>query len=127
MASGGSCSSIEADGSEGDTDWSSLVERLAGLNRPAEPAPAEPQDEDEPEALPFGQMAVQAGMTTPQAVERAVAAQRHGDPRHIGEILVEAGELEPGDVVDTLSAQAETPRRRWPTTTSGSTSACSTS
>jgi two-component system chemotaxis sensor kinase CheA len=86
-------SCVESDGSEGDTDWSQLIDRLAGLNRPA----AE---------MPFGEMAVQAGKTTPQAVERAVAAQREGDPRHIGEILVEAGELAPADVVDTLVAQA---------------------
>lgn len=87
-------SCVESDGSEGDADWSQLIDRLAGLNRPA----AE---------LPFGEMAVQAGRTTPQAVERAVAAQREGDPRHIGEILVEAGELAPADVVDTLAAQAD--------------------
>jgi two-component system, chemotaxis family, sensor kinase CheA len=86
--------SIEADGSEGPGDWTPLVERLAALNRLAE-------------ALPFGQVAIQAGKTSPQAVERAVAAQRQGDPRHIGEILVEAGELQPSDVVDTLAAQGE--------------------
>ena len=87
-------SCIEADGSEGAGDWTSLVERLAALNR---------HDSDVPK--PFGQVAVETGKTSPQAVERAVAAQRQGDPRHIGEILVEAGELEPGDVVDTLAAQ----------------------
>ncbi|HEY4410544.1 MAG TPA: Hpt domain-containing protein, partial [Acidimicrobiia bacterium] len=85
---------VEADGTEGDTDWTPLVERLAALNRHDNPKP-------------FGQVAVEAGKTSPQAVERAVAAQRQGDPRHIGEILVEAGELEPGDVVDTLTLQAE--------------------
>ena len=114
--------SIEADGTEGPGEWTPLVERLAALNRPAEAAlpPAEPvpapepvaveeaDDDDEPdEALPFGQMAIQAGKTSPQAVERAVAAQQQGDPRHIGEILVEAGELAPADVIDTLAAQAE--------------------
>src|SRR5581483_8172905 len=109
---------IESDGTEGDADWTALVERLSALNRPAaapagtEPVADESDDEsdadesgaDESEAdepLPFGQMAVQAGG------ERAGAAQRSGHPRHIGEIPVEAGELAPGDVVDTLAAQAE--------------------
>ncbi|HET9772003.1 MAG TPA: Hpt domain-containing protein, partial [Acidimicrobiia bacterium] len=116
-------SNIESDGTEGDADWTPLVDRLAALNRPAGAAPevaAEPErkeaevaefepgdEEEQPEGMPFGQMAIQAGRTTPQAVERAVAAQQQGDPRHIGEILVEAGELEPGDVVDTLAAQSE--------------------
>jgi two-component system chemotaxis sensor kinase CheA len=86
--------SIEADGTEGPGDWTWVVDRLAGLNRRGEPKP-------------FGQMAIEAGKTSPQAVERAVVAQQQGDPRHIGEILVEAGELAPADVVDTLAAQAE--------------------
>src|SRR5581483_6896068 len=47
------------------------------------------------------------GKATPEAVERAVAAQREGDPRRIGEILVEAGDIDPGDVVDTLALQGE--------------------
>jgi two-component system chemotaxis sensor kinase CheA len=87
-------SAIEADGTEGPGDWTPLVERLAALNARGD-------------SMPFGQVAVQAGRTSPRAVEAAVAAQRHGDPRHIGEILVEAGELEPADVVDTLALQAE--------------------
>jgi two-component system chemotaxis sensor kinase CheA len=102
---------IEGGGTEGETDWTTLVERLAALNRPAaavpEAAETEPDDDEQLEGTPFGQMAIHAGRTTPQAVERAVAAQQQGDPRHIGEILVEAGELEPADVVDTLAAQAE--------------------
>jgi len=36
-----------------------------------------------------------------------VAAQRSGDPRHIGEILVEAGELEPGERGRHVALQAE--------------------
>ena len=85
---------IEADGSEGDTDWTSLVERLAALN-------------SHDDAKPFGQLAIESGKATPEAVERAVAAQREGDPRRIGEILVEAGDIDPGDVVDTLALQGE--------------------
>jgi len=94
---------IEADGTEGPADWTPLVDRLAGLNRPAAAQPEPDPDGNKP----FGQVAVEAGKTSPQAVERAVAAQAQGDPRHIGEILVEAGELEPADVVDTLALQAE--------------------
>ncbi len=101
-------SNIEATGTEGDGDWTPLVDRLAALNRPPSAAEAEAGPEEDGEPLPFGQVAVQAGKTSPRAVEAAVAAQRQGDPRHIGEILVEAGELEPGDVVDTLALQAET-------------------
>jgi two-component system, chemotaxis family, sensor kinase CheA len=97
---------IEAGGSEGGSDWSALVERLAALNRPA----------DAPGPRPFGEMAVQAGRTSPAAVERAVAQQRSGDPRHVGEILVEAGDLEPADVLDTLAAQAGEPHLPPPAT-----------
>src|SRR5579884_3996211 len=103
---------IEADGTEGDADWTSLIDRLAALNRPAAETSTAPKNEEEDDAedgepLPFGQVAVHAGKTSPAAVERAVAQQRSGDPRHIGEILVEAGDLAPADVVDTLALQNE--------------------
>src|SRR5687767_8889325 len=54
-------SAIEADGTEGDGNYGPLAEQLAALNR----------SED---ALPFGEVAVQAGKTSPRAVEAAVAA-----------------------------------------------------
>jgi two-component system, chemotaxis family, sensor kinase CheA len=41
----------------------------------------------------------------PSEVRRAVELQKKGDPRHLGEILVEQGAAQPADVVDALRIQ----------------------
>jgi two-component system chemotaxis sensor kinase CheA len=45
-----------------------------------------------------------AGVTSDEVV-RAAEQQKEGDPRHLGEILVEQGAARPGDVVEALRAQ----------------------
>src|SRR5688572_13964 len=90
---------VEASGAEGDGDYTALV---AELTRPTS---AEPAAATEP--APFAELAVEAGFTTESAIELALKAQETGDPRRIGEILIDAGEIEPAEVAETLRAQVE--------------------
>lgn len=50
---------------------------------------------------------VASGRLDEAAVARAAEQQRQGDPRRLGEILVEHGALEPQDIVDALLARSE--------------------
>ena len=50
---------------------------------------------------------VASGRLDAKALARAAEQQRQGDPRRMGEILVEHGALEPQDVVDALLARSE--------------------
>ncbi len=59
----------------------------------------------DPELL--GQMLVDSGHITAEALADALARQAQGDPRHVGELLVEQGEAEPEDVVEALKTQNE--------------------
>lgn len=58
-----------------------------------------------PSATTFGQLVVAEGLVGADVVEEAVRRQEAGDPRHLGELLVETGQLAPEAVVDTLHAQ----------------------
>ncbi|MCK6546897.1 chemotaxis protein CheW [Myxococcota bacterium] len=71
---------------------------------PAAPAPA-PVAAPEAEAPKFGELLVKSGIATTTQVDAAVQQQIEGDPRRVGEILVEAGVIEPAAVADTLHQQ----------------------
>jgi two-component system chemotaxis sensor kinase CheA len=77
----------------------------------ATPAPqsAEPVAEapvpKQPDAPPLGEVLVQAGATTPDAVEIARMEQELGDKRPIGSILVDHGSATPAAVDSALETQ----------------------
>jgi len=113
--------SIEASGGEGERDDSGLISRLTGLQKAPE-APAETPAESEvapvPEsssataALPssvapssMGDILMQRAGVTPAEVLLAAEKQKDGDPRHMGEILVEQGVARSADVVEALHLQ----------------------
>ncbi|MGN6331595.1 MAG: chemotaxis protein CheW [Motilibacteraceae bacterium] len=60
----------------------------------------------------LGEILVESGAATPEAVAEAVAEQLRGDERPIGELLVEAGTAEPAEVEAALTQQAEQQTRR---------------
>jgi two-component system chemotaxis sensor kinase CheA len=124
----GLLAAIEASGGEGDADHTELIAELAALLEDSaeepteEPAPAPsaseaPEDPDhhaaaaaEPQAAasaPIGAVLVQAGETTPDAVELARMEQGLGDRRPLGSILVEHGATTPAAVEGALETQAD--------------------
>ena len=75
----------------------------------AEAAEAAPATGDEPAdeaAAPIGAVLVQAGQTTPDAVELARMEQGLGDDRKLGAILVDHGATTPAAVEGALEAQS---------------------
>ena len=66
----------------------------------AEPVSASPE-------APLGSFLRNTGHVTEQQVASALDQQMDGDPRHLGEILVEQGLVQPGEVLEALQAQKE--------------------
>jgi two-component system chemotaxis sensor kinase CheA len=116
---------IEKTGQEGDRDNSALEETLTHLQSSDDAeaslpctAPVQPAETD---VLPpitevvsrtgdrIGERLSQAGAVTREEVRSALMTQSAGDPRHVGEILVEQHGLNPQDLVQTLKAQQEAP------------------
>jgi len=106
-------SQIETTGQEGERDDSVLIATLTRLLQPPE-APAKtksvaPVTEIASEAadLPpnIGDILMQRAGVTSAEVLLAAKQQKEGDPRHMGEILVEQGAAQPADVVDALRVQ----------------------
>jgi len=59
------------------------------------------------EAGMFGEQLLREGKVSQEDLALALDAQAEGDPRHIGELLVEANALATGEVADVLKTQAE--------------------
>ncbi|HEX3352160.1 MAG TPA: chemotaxis protein CheW [Terriglobales bacterium] len=104
--------SIESVGKEGERDDTALIATLTRLQqvpegRPqlAHPTSAEP--EAEAAALPtsIGEILMDRAGVSQASILRAVEKQKEGDPRHLGEILVEQKTANPSDVVDALRIQ----------------------
>ena len=121
---------IEKTGSDGDTDYASLIEILTRLQA-QEPdgkrqdglAPStaafraaereESQDTIAPvtaevgrdEPLSLGQILIEGGHVKEEQVASALDQQRQGDPRRVGEILVARGAVHPEEVLEALQAQ----------------------
>lgn len=112
---------IEKSGTDGDGDYSTLIEVLKGLQAAqTSKAPGlseKPQaEESEPEAaqaeapppMPLGQILVKSGQVSQEELESALEAQQAGDPRHLGEILVERGAIPPLAVKTAIEEQKQT-------------------
>jgi two-component system, chemotaxis family, sensor kinase CheA len=102
-------SQIETAGREGERDDSVLVATLTRLQQlPVLPmqnevaAAAEGMADVAPN---IGDILMQRAGVTPAELLLAAEQQRQGDPRRIGEILVEQGAARPADVVDALRIQ----------------------
>ncbi len=105
-------SQIETVGQEGARDDSVLIATLTRLQQP----PVEPQlkvaalvpesASEAAEAMPnIGDILKQRAGVTAAELQRAVQQQKEGDPRRMGEILVEHGAVKPADVADALRVQ----------------------
>ncbi len=112
---------IEASRQEGERDDSLLIATLTRLMQPAA-APARSEVAAAPASAPEGDMPLndvplndvplnigdilmQRAGVTPAALLLAAEKQKEGDPRRIGEILVEHGAARPADVVEALRIQ----------------------
>ncbi len=113
-------SNIEASGGEGNEDVSELQATLDRLSKQdpasalapkaaemAEPEPPPPPPAEEPAPRNIGDILIEQGRTSPEAVDKARRQQDQGDPRRIGEILVDHGAVKPQDVLEALHTQAE--------------------
>ena len=105
-------SKIEADQTEGDTDYTALIGQLNRLQRKEESGePSGTKTGNSPADLPvdsLGNIFIHKGQATVAEVEAAARQQQEGDPRRLGEILVEHGAVKPQEVVEALKEQAQT-------------------
>ncbi len=104
-------STIETTGSDGDKDYSELIDQLTKLQEitpksenvevlpPENPAPKVPQT--------IGETLIQQGKATPKQVLEALQQQIQGDPLQLGEILVEKGVVQVQDVREAVSSLQE--------------------
>jgi two-component system chemotaxis sensor kinase CheA len=104
--------SIEASGVEGERDDSELISRMTRLQRaPETPEPSavaaipETASEADVPLSSIGDILMQQAGVSAAEILLAVEAQKEGDPRRMGEILVEQGAARPGDVRDALRVQ----------------------
>jgi len=98
---------IEASGQEGERDDSVLLSTLSRLQQVPE-TPAKNQtagSKNLAESMPIGDILMQRTGVTQAEIQLAAEMQKGGDPRHMGEILVEQGAVRPADVVDALHIQ----------------------
>jgi two-component system, chemotaxis family, sensor kinase CheA len=87
---------IESSGKEGEWDDSILIATLTRLQQPA----------DSPRPVPtLGAILIDRAVVTQEEVQLAVKKQADGDPRHMGEILIESGAVRQSDVVEALRVQ----------------------
>jgi len=101
---------IEISGQEGERDDSLLISTLTRLQQvpetPAKSAAAELKIPFEPAvAPPIGDILMERTGVTQAEIQLAADMQKKGDPRHMGEILVEQGAVRPADVVEALKIQ----------------------
>ncbi len=101
---------VESNGSDSGEDGSSLVEQLRSLTG-VSPSIGASADVDlysgQPETHRLGEILVEDGHLSQQAVHEALAQQQSGDSRKIGEILVGTGTVVPKAVVQALGTQAD--------------------
>ncbi|MEO6714776.1 MAG: chemotaxis protein CheA [Mycobacteriales bacterium] len=95
---------IESTGAEAERDHTELVAQLVALQESAA-KPVGAAEVDPPKRL--GDLLIETGRATEDDVHFAIREQEIGDRRHIGEILVEQGILEPGEVAEMLGQQGD--------------------
>jgi two-component system, chemotaxis family, sensor kinase CheA len=102
---------IESTGQEGERDDSLLIATLTRLQQPPTaptPSAAAPVPDNTSEAAgpaSIGDILMQRAGVTRSEIQSATKQQSEGDPRRLGEILVEQGAVRPADVVDALRIQ----------------------
>ena len=101
---------IEISGHEGERDDSVLISTLSRLQQVPETSAKRGvpvlQSPAEPAATPaIGDILMQRTGVTQAEIQLAAEMQKEGDPRHMGEILVEQGAVRPADVVEALHIQ----------------------
>ena len=106
-------SNIETDQTEGDADFTTLISLLDRLQYNEESGAGLKSAElyGTSADLPLdnlGGIFIRKGQATAAEVEAAARQQQTGDPRRLGEILVEQGAVKPQEVVAALKEQAET-------------------
>src|SRR5947209_7668939 len=96
---------IEEEGKERERDDRELIATLTRLQtgEPAVPPASSDDARDVPEPEPpaaanLGDILISRQVASPGHIQEAVEQQQAGDPRHIGEILVEKGVVKPRDV-----------------------------
>ncbi len=104
--------SIETSGAEGERDDTTLIATLTRLQQsPAvakkiAPTPAaESLAETIASPASIGDILMQTAGVTRAEIQLATEKQSEGDPRRLGEILVEQGAAKPADIVDALRIQ----------------------
>ncbi len=104
--------SIDVSGGEGERDDTKLIATLTRLQQSPEALTKSavvpvPEHTSEAVALPssIGDILMQRAGVTQAEILLAVEKQKEGDPRRMGEILVEQGAARPADVVDALRIQ----------------------
>jgi len=108
-------SSIEASGNEGERHDEELIATLTRLLESRQESGTDstranaepPQNPWLPPGLKLGDILINEGKADASHVAEAVEQQNTGDPRHVGEILVERGAIRPQDVVDALNLQQQ--------------------
>jgi len=80
-----------------------LVDAVAGA--PEVPAGDPPPADAPPPPPPLGQMLIEKGLVKPDDVTFAVHEQQLGDPRRLGEILVDQGAVDQKDLDEALASQ----------------------
>ncbi len=104
--------SIDVSGGEGERDDTKMIATLTRLQQGPE-APAKSEVAPVPEhtsdaaelSSSIGDILMQRAGVTQAEILLAVEKQKEGDPRRMGEILVEQGAARPADVVDALRIQ----------------------
>ena len=104
--------SIESMGKEGERDDTALIATLTRLQQVPEARPQlpeqtvlEPRAEGAAMRTSIGEILMERAGVSQASILRAVKTQKEGDPRHLGEILVEQKMANPADVVDALRIQ----------------------
>jgi two-component system chemotaxis sensor kinase CheA len=106
--------SIDAMGNEGERNDQELISTLTQLLPKMEstppPMPEPPKGEspqpDAPQPVPnIGNILIKLGAAKVSEVYKAVEQQKAGDPRRVGEILIDQGAVKPQDVLDALNLQ----------------------
>lgn len=102
--------SVEANGNEGERHDQELIAILTRLvetrketDTPLAAGTGESAQNATQSGLRLGDILVREGKATAGDIVGAVAQQKAGDPRHVGEILVENGTVKPHDVVHALN------------------------
>ncbi|MDE3179698.1 MAG: Hpt domain-containing protein [Acidobacteriota bacterium] len=96
---------IDAGKSDGNENHTALIQMLKLLQENKRLATDAAGADSDEIPVPFGQLLIQSGEVSKAAVDAALAAQQAGDPRRLGEILVERGCIHPLVVKSAIEEQ----------------------